>query len=725
MKNLITFFLSLAFSLTLNAQKNTINLNFETIENGFPKDWNVFGEGSGIVMVSNKVVMEGKSAMYFENQELDGFKALALDLPQIYAGKSITLSGFIKTENVSDGFAGLWMRIDPNIAFENMQSRGITGTTNWKKYEITLKIQPELTDKIVIGALLTGKGKMWVDDLHITVDGKDITDAKIYQKVISKAELDKEFDTGSGITKLDLSAENINNLKTLGLIWGYLKYYHPNASTGNINWDYELFRIIAKIKDKNATERDHVLSTWIKSLGEFKTVAIKIPYSDVKIEPDLQWITNSGLSAELSSQLLKIKDAKRKDTNYYIEFESTKNPLFTNENAYKNIKFPDQGYQLLSLFRYWNMIQYYFPYKNLIEEDWKVVLEEFIPKFATAKDKTAYTLATLEIIARIHDTHANIWNSPELLNYYGQRVAAAQIAFIGDQAVVKDYYPISEAEPELLRGDVITEINGKKVSEIIRARLKFLPASNYPTQLRNLSHSLLKSDDETMSIKFLRDGKIETKVLKTYAAKDIREPENQNSNYFKMLNPEIAYFDMGSINSNNFNEVFSKIKTTKGLVIDLRNYPSEFVVFKLGKFLKPNFTPFVKFTNTTNTIPGQFKFTSPMGVPGSSNYYQGKIAILINENTQSQAEYTTMAFRTAPNSKVFGSTTAGADGNVSYITLPGGISTSISGIGVYYPDGKETQRVGILPDVEVKQTIQGIKEGNDEVLDQALKWINE
>ena len=221
MKNLITFFLSLAVSLTLNAQKTTINLNFENIENGFPKDWNVFGDGSGIVMISDQVVMEGKSAMYFENQESDGFKALALNLPQTYAGKSIILSGFIKTENVSDGFAGLWMRIDPDIAFENMQSRGITGTTNWKKYEITLKMQPELTDKIVIGALLTGKGKMWVDDFHITVDGKDIHDAKIYQKVLSKAALDKEFDTGSGITKLDLSAENINNLKTLGLIWGW------------------------------------------------------------------------------------------------------------------------------------------------------------------------------------------------------------------------------------------------------------------------------------------------------------------------------------------------------------------------------------------------------------------------------------------------------------------------------------------------------------------------
>jgi len=41
--------------------------------------------------------------------------------------------------------------------------------------------------------------------------------------------------------------------------------------------------------------------------------------------------------------------------------------------------------------------------------------------------------------------------------------------------------------------------------------------------------------------------------------------------------------------------------------------------------------------------------------------------ILVDERTQSQAEYTTMALRTAPGAIVMGSQTAGADGNVSLI----------------------------------------------------------
>jgi C-terminal processing protease CtpA/Prc len=97
--------------------------------------------------------------------------------------------------------------------------------------------------------------------------------------------------------------------------------------------------------------------------------------------------------------------------------------------------------------------------------------------------------------------------------------------------------------------------------------------------------------------------------------------------------------------------------------------------------------------------------------------------ILVDEVSQSQAEYTTMAFRSAPGAIVIGSTTAGADGNTSPIPLPGGFTTMISGIGVFYPDKKPTQRVGILPDVVVTPTIAGIRAGRDEVLEEAVRQI--
>lgn len=72
---------------------------------------------------------------------------------------------------------------------------------------------------------------------------------------------------------------------------------------------------------------------------------------------------------------------------------------------------------------------------------------------------------------------------------------------------------------------------------------------------------------------------------------------------------------------------------------------------------------------------------------------------------------------------MIGSQTAGTDDNASQVVLPGGLGTIISGLGVYYPDGTETQRMGIVPDIEVKRTIQGVREQRDELLEKAIELI--
>jgi C-terminal processing protease CtpA/Prc len=72
---------------------------------------------------------------------------------------------------------------------------------------------------------------------------------------------------------------------------------------------------------------------------------------------------------------------------------------------------------------------------------------------------------------------------------------------------------------------------------------------------------------------------------------------------------------------------------------------------------------------------------------------------------------------------VIGSTTAGADGDASPFALPGDLSTLISGNGIYYPDKRPTQRIGIVPDIEVKPTVEGIRDGRDELIEKAMRHI--
>jgi erythromycin esterase-like protein len=98
------------------------------------------------------------------------------------AGKRIRLSGYIKTEGVTNGYAGLWWRVDGAsgvLSLDNMQDRGATGTTDWKRYEIELPVTAD-AKSIYFGALFPGNGKAWFDGLAIEVDGVPYTNREAF-----------------------------------------------------------------------------------------------------------------------------------------------------------------------------------------------------------------------------------------------------------------------------------------------------------------------------------------------------------------------------------------------------------------------------------------------------------------------------------------------------------------------------------------------------------------
>jgi C-terminal processing protease CtpA/Prc len=731
---LTCFWAASVLTLLGQTKQPTSNFNFglEVAEAGNPVGWKASPGENYVVALDSNTVHGGKYSVSIASiAETAGFKSMSLTIPESYAGKQITLSGYLKTENVAEGFAGLWLRIDPSIGFDNMQDRGVAGTTDWTKYEITLPMDPAHTKQFVMGGLLVGTGKMWIDDLQVTIGSKKIETLKPLVQHRFPAEQDKEFDQGSKIRSIDLENTSVEDLKVLGLIWGFLKYYHPNVAKGQFNWDYELFRIFPKLLTaKTAPARDAILAEWITYLGPISEgKPINLDAIDIKLQPDLDWIRQSGFSDALVAALLRVKNAQRRQEHYYVGLQPyVKNPDFKNENPYTAMKYPDAGYRLLALYRYWNIIQYYFPYKNLIEEDWKLVLAEFVPKVIGAANETEYALSVLELIGRIHDTHANIWSwNPSLNAHFGVNASVAEIRFVGGKAVVTGFYDEKRgAETGLKIGDVVTTVNHRPVDEIVKTQLPYSPASNAPTQLRNIARKLLRTNDSLLNVEVLRNGKTISFMLNVYPFQEIlnKLPFGAQDTCFRRIGNDIAYIDHGKLKVQYLPQLWKEIAPTKGLIIDIRNYPSDFPLFDLGKYLNPQSTPFVKFSNGSIETPGLFTFTKPESVGRKNgNWYKGKVVILVNELSLSSAEYHAMAYRVAPKATVIGSTTAGADGNVSEFWLPGGLSTMISGIGIYYPDGKETQRVGIVPDITIHPTIKGIQNGQDELLEMAIEVI--
>jgi C-terminal processing protease CtpA/Prc len=169
-----------------------------------------------------------------------------------------------------------------------------------------------------------------------------------------------------------------------------------------------------------------------------------------------------------------------------------------------------------------------------------------------------------------------------------------------------------------------------------------------------------------------------------------------------------------------------EFKDTRGLIVDLRQYPSDPIVYTLANYIMPQPAAFSNFSFANPAVPGQFQMMEPTPfVCGTENpdLYKGEVVILISEKTLSHAEFTAMSLGQSPNATVIGGPSNGADGNVVALVLPGGISTSFSGLGVYTPDGGQTQRVGVQPDIFCYPTIAGIAQGRDELLEKAIQYI--
>ena len=731
------FFLSYTLILTFfsySQESNKLNLGFEENDNNFPKEWNVFGNNDYQVYLDTLNSYSGKYSAVIQNTNIDnGFKALSLKLPYNYQGKTLRLSGYIKTENISDGYAGLWIRIDPEIVFENMSDKGISGTNDWKLYQIDVPLNPEHTEEIYIGGLLIGKGKMWIDNLSITIDGTDINnnDILIYKKKHFAAQLDKEFDNGSKIT-IPLEKENIiNDLDVLGKIWGFLKYFHINVGNGKYNWDYELFRFLPQyLNSKNIQERNKLIFNWINTYSNYNK-SFKVEDSPLNNNSIFDWVEKSNLSKDVKNQLYYIYQNRHKDTNYYFSINSdVGNPEFKNENLYSQMTFPDQGFRLLSIYRFWNIIQYFYPYKDIIDNNWNDILKEYLALFLNAENELQYEKSVLNIMTELNDSHFYLWEGNDQINEYrGEYFAPFRVQFINNNLTITDFYNKNlENEINFKKGDIITHINNIPISTLISEKKKYYPSANHNTLLRDLSDDLLRSSDEKLNIWYISNNVAKNSDLNLihYSNLNIEEyyEDSKCNNSFKIIENNIGYINLSCITLEDIPKIKNQLKDCKGIIIDIRNYPSAFVPFELGSYFLSERTPFVKFSNVDLTNLGTFKYTEPVFIEPDTNPYTGKIAILVNEYTQSQGEYTAMAFHASKNSTIIGSQTAGTDGNVSEIKLPGGLKLWMTGIGVFYPDGKQTQRIGIIPKINVERTLPGIINNKDEVLEKAIQFIN-
>ena len=728
------------FALSANAAPldHSQPLGFEPV-NGAPplSAWRGEPRGpEGTMRLDSVTVHSGRYAGRLERDanSSSSFSSFAYTFPRDFKGDSLELRGWLKYEDVK-GFAGLWQRQDGESSmqhFDNMAQRGLQGSADWAEYRIALPISAE-TRRVAVGALLTGTGRVWVDDLKLFVDGKPTSEAAVYAPPLTVFDTDTTFRVGSGVTLEKPSAQQIENLVLLGKVWGFLKYHHPAVVSGRRHWDFELFRVTPRVlaaKDRAAVQRE--LVRWIDGLGPVAACkrCVKPPDATV-LAGRLDWIDDrKQMGGDLTTRLRSIY-TNRTDTTrqfYVSHAPMVGNPDFSRELAYADLREPDAGYRLLALYRFWNIVEYWFPYWDVIGEDWDGVLREFVPRLLAARTRQAYLTETIALIARVHDTHANLWSGLGWRPPFGTALLPVTLRFLDQRAVVSGYAnPRLGPATGLQVGDVIVAIDSTSVDSLVERWRPLYAGSNDASQRRDMARELTRGKPGPVQLSVERDGVPLTlnpvRVLADSLDRARERTHDHAGPALRRLSDDVAYLKLSAVKVAEVPRYLDGMVGAKCVVIDIRNYPSEFMVFALGQHLVGEPTPFAKFTAADTRNPGAFSFGPSVSLTPVAPRVEGAVAILVDEVSQSQAEYTAMAFRARPGSIVVGSQTAGADGNVSNIPLPGGQRSMISGIGVFYPDARPTQRIGIVPDVEVRPTIAGLRAGRDEVLEAAVQKV--
>ena len=637
-------------------------------------------------------------------------------------GKKIIFKGKYKYQEAHDA------KIDFSIVLHTNYGRYITqntsikcnGEQDWKEFYVEMPL--ERTEKFHFRIACTSIVTLWVTDCQVLVDGQSF-DIMVNPSV--EVDKDTEFVTSSGVSIDTTDPQILENLELLGKVWGFLKYYHPQVVIGKYNWDFELFRVlpsIANAKDKG--ERDSLLDRWIDKYGKVQETEDYTIQDSSKYHrfAHLEWLEDSNLFDRiLSEKLVRIKNAKRNSVfNYYLPILSDKEDTeFVRDKPYPDVNWEDQGYRILTLFRLWNALEYAYPYIDYTNNKWSTLLAKYLPEFIETSSESDLNHSIKKVLAEINDSHG-------LIQFPGSSKPMRKPALGLTQAKDGEFVVEFTMQNEIERGSVILAVNDKKVSDIVEEYRPVTPSSNERGLLRNVRNLLLLTPDSIIKLTVKYNNVVSQKMIQT-STPNMPFKGKKGLEQYDLRGKGIVYVNAGGkVAAEDLKVIMkNKIKTAKGLILDLREYPRTNALSIIGKYLGVNQDALMWLSLNSKKVPGNYFLDTVMnGEPGQdTEQFKGKIAILVNENTQSFGEMCSIIFRGSPHSVIIGTQTAGANGHVGYLYLPRAIKAKFTAAGAFYPNWGMNQRSGVKIDIPVEQTVEDIKVGEDVWIRKAIEYL--
>lgn len=500
-------------------------------------------------------------------------------------------------------------------------------------------------------------------------------------------------------------------------VWSLARYRHPEVVACARDWDAVLVEALPALESSTAPlPLEQALMSMLDRAGSSGAVAIDAGTPE--------WIRASDYSTTLKNRLAWLA-AQRPQRQCYVAPGPANQGSFPRQSS---LPFePDRAHRILAAAQYWAAIEYFFPYLNDIGRPWREVLREHLPEIADSATLVDYRLQMRRFTAGIQDAHG-FFQAPGFL--FGDNPTPPFRARQADGRVyVEDALP--EAAP-VTAGDEVLSVDGE---DLATRRQRFQPysyGSNPISHERNLLTSMLGGYSHTLTYRLRRRNGTEYSVaLSPDEANraDLRDRHRRASPWW--IEPLAGGCRAGVVNLYRMriadvDRMLAALAETDLMVLDLRTYPPENVMWSLVERLYPQPRTMAQLDFPDFTRPGHYRRQPNILGGRQPSPYRGRLLVLVDEESQSASEFSAMGFQAIERTLVIGSQTAGADGNITRVDLAGGISTWFSGLGVYYPDGRPTQRVGIVPDVHVFPNAQDLLSGRDAVLETALdcRWVS-
>lgn len=393
----------------------------------------------------------------------------------------------------------------------------------------------------------------------------------------------------------------------------------------------------------------------------------------------------------------------------YIDFEKELNQLSENLG--------DINVRLGNLINVYNVFQHFYPYFDVVDLDWEAEFKSAITRSYKDNTEKDHLITLQKFTAPLRDGHIFILDGKK--EWY---TPSFNWELIEDQLVITDLFDDST---DLKIGDIVSKVNGIS-SAIYFQEIKSRISAGTESYLNYIAKtsSILGKKNSTITIEV--NGK--TLKLKRSHYSVMKNSEIMKYSY-KHLDDNIMYLDLTRIKMNEINQLLPQLQQAKAIICDGRGYiqsKRDFLRYLLTKrdtsssWLR---VPRVIYPDREKSAG--YKTYGWELEPKAPYLGDKKIVFLINGKAVSSSESFLSFVEHYDLGMLVGEPTAGTNGAATSFSLLGDITVRWTGTKVVKHDGSQHHGIGILPDVYVSKTIDGLKAGKDEYLHKAIQILQE